>query len=99
MILDIVYVNSCMYNTFGTVGPLDLALLALLKYNRRRAVELTAASVSEPLELAGLGGRAIAMATTAVVVADVVADAIETWACVTDTVIAPCVLTAKICKM
>lgn len=83
-----------MRNTFGTVGPFDFAHLALLKYSRLSAVELTAASVSEPLELAGLGGRAIAIATTAVVVADVVADAIETWACATDTVIAPCVLTA-----
>lgn len=49
------------------------------------AVELMTPSASLPLELHGLVGRAMAMATTALLVAHV--DAIETCAWLTETVI------------
>lgn len=83
-------------HTFGTAGPLAVReLRALLKYKRRNAddEEWATFSVSELLELPGLDGRIIAIATTAGFVTEDVAVAIDTCACVTDTVIALCVET------
>lgn len=75
------------------MGPLARELRALLKYKRRNAddEEWATFSVSELLELPGLDGRIIAIATTAGFVTEDVA--MDTCAWVTDTVIALCVET------
>lgn len=81
---DVDVVDEPITTTFGTDGP-RRELRADLKCRRRSAVELTTPpSASLPLELHGLVGRAMAMATTALLVAHVVA--IDACAWLTETV-------------